>query len=145
MALSVSAVVMTCSAVERVRARALRLLAPSVRYCLCRFFLGVWMSSQYASLACVGFPACNGQWWPKMDFASAFTLWQGLGVNYEYGVLDSAARKAVHFSHRLNALALVAASVAAVLLTWRSGSPAPRRSATLFLALLGVQIVLGGG
>ncbi len=108
-----------------------------------QIFLGVWMSSQYASLACVGFPACNGQWWPKMDFASAFTLWQGLGVNYEYGVLDSAARKAVHFSHRLNALALVAVSVAAVLLTWRSGSPAPRRSATLFLALLGVQIVLG--
>ena len=27
--------------------------------------LGGWVSSNYAVLACRGFPQCNGQWWPR--------------------------------------------------------------------------------
>ena len=34
--------------------------------------LGGWVSTNYAVLACSGFPACNGQWWPVMDFARGF-------------------------------------------------------------------------
>ena len=31
-------------------------------------------------------------------------LWRGLGVDYEFGVLDAPSRVAIHFTHRLGAL-----------------------------------------
>ena len=70
--------------------------------------LGGWTSANYAALACPDFPACQRQWWPEMDFAEAFVMWRGLGVNYEYGVLDNAARTAIHMTHRLGALLVLA-------------------------------------
>ncbi len=69
--------------------------------------LGGWTSANYAALACPDFPACQRQWWPEMDFAEAFVMWRGLGVSYEYGVLDNAARTAIHMTHRLGALAVL--------------------------------------
>ncbi len=66
--------------------------------------LGGWTSTNYAALACPDFPTCHGVWWPKMDFGDAFRVWRGTGVNYEYGVLDTPARTAVHVSHRIGAL-----------------------------------------
>ena len=68
--------------------------------------LGGWTSANYAALACPDFPACQSQWWPEMDFAEAFVMWRGLGVNYEYGVLENAARTAIHMTHRLGAVAV---------------------------------------
>ena len=69
--------------------------------------LGGWTSANYAALACPDFPACQRQWWPEMDFAEAFVMWRGLGVSYEYGVLDNAARTAIHMTHRLGAVAVL--------------------------------------
>ena len=69
--------------------------------------LGGWTSANYAALACPDFPACQREWWPEMDFAEAFVMWRGLGVSYEYGVLDNAARTAIHMTHRLGALAVL--------------------------------------
>ena len=69
--------------------------------------LGGWTSANYAALACPDFPACQRQWWPEMDFAEAFVMWRGLGVSYEYGVLDNAARTAIHMTHRIGALAVL--------------------------------------
>jgi heme a synthase len=69
--------------------------------------LGGWTSTNYAALACTDFPTCHTQWWPEMDFREGFTLWRGLGVNYEFGVLDSAARVAIHMMHRLGALVVL--------------------------------------
>lgn len=66
--------------------------------------LGGWTSANYAALACTGFPACNNQWWPEMDFAEAFIMWRGLGVDYEGGVLDHPARVATQMAHRIGAL-----------------------------------------
>ncbi|MCK7593657.1 COX15/CtaA family protein [Pseudomarimonas salicorniae] len=67
--------------------------------------LGGWTTANYASLACgTDFPTCSGQWWPETDFAEGFVLWRGIGVDYEGGVLDGAARNAIHLSHRLFAL-----------------------------------------
>src|SRR4051812_33376847 len=37
--------------------------------------LGGWVSTNYAVLACNGFPTCQGQWWPPMDFHQGFELW----------------------------------------------------------------------
>ena len=78
-------------------------LALTVVYC--QIALGGWTSSNYAAIACgASFPSCNGQWWPAMDFKDGFTVWRGLGINYEYGVLDAPARTAIHMTHRLGAL-----------------------------------------
>jgi cytochrome c oxidase assembly protein subunit 15 len=76
---------------------------------VCQIALGGWTSSNYAALACPDLPGCLGQWWPEeADFSEAFVLWRGLGINYEGGVLDAAARVAIHFTHRLGALVALA-------------------------------------
>lgn len=64
--------------------------------------LGGWVSANYAALACgVDFPSCQGQWWPRTNFADALVLWRGIGVDYEGGVLDADARTAIQMMHRL--------------------------------------------
>ena len=67
--------------------------------------LGGWTSSNYAAVACPDFPKCQNSWWPETDYKDAFVLWRGLGVNYEGGVLQHPARVAIHFTHRLGAIA----------------------------------------
>ena len=67
--------------------------------------LGGWTSSNYAAIACPDLPTCQRSWWPDMDFRDAFVLWRGLGVDYEGGVLAGPARVAIHFTHRLGAVA----------------------------------------
>ncbi|HEY8586386.1 MAG TPA: COX15/CtaA family protein [Rhodanobacter sp.] len=75
---------------------------------LCQIALGGWTSANYAALACGygpgSFPQCLGQWAPPMDFHEGFVLWRGIGVNYEGGVLDMAARSAIQVAHRIGAL-----------------------------------------
>ncbi len=67
--------------------------------------LGGWVSTNYAALACYGFPQCNTYWWPpETDFKTGFTLWHGLGINYEFGQLEAPARIAVHLTHRIGAV-----------------------------------------
>ena len=58
--------------------------------------LGGWTSSNYAAVACPDFPTCQNAWWPHSDYRNAFVLWRGLGTDYEGGVLDNAARIAIH-------------------------------------------------
>jgi cytochrome c oxidase assembly protein subunit 15 len=67
--------------------------------------LGGWTSTNYAAVACPDFPTCQHAWWPPMDYRNAFVLWRGLDINYEGGVLTNPARIAIHFTHRLGALA----------------------------------------
>lgn len=64
--------------------------------------LGGWVSSNYAALACTGFPDCSGSWFPDMDFATAFTLHRPLG---EAG---HTALVAIHWTHRLAAIGVTA-------------------------------------
>lgn len=66
-----------------------------------QIFLGVWTSTNYASLACIDFPQCKASYWPEMDFKSGFNLFQEVGPNYLYGLLDNNARVAIHFTHRI--------------------------------------------
>lgn len=108
-----------------------------------QIFLGGWTSANYAALACTDFPTCQGQWWPHTDFHEAYVLWRGLGINYEFGVLDTPARTAIHVGHRLGALfaSLVIATTA--LLAWRSGEAGLRRVASCILAALALQVCLG--
>lgn len=78
--------------------------------------LGGWVSSNYAGIACQGFPTCNGQWWPELDLSEGFHLTQTVGPNYLHGQLHAAARTAIHIIHRLGALIL---GVGLLALWWR--------------------------
>ncbi len=66
-----------------------------------QIMLGGWTSSNYAALSCVGFPLCNGEVWPEMNFSEGFIMWRGLGINYEFGVLDAPSRVAIQMAHRI--------------------------------------------
>ena len=69
----------------------------------CQIALGGWVSSNYAGIACIGFPRCNGQWFPMLHLAQAFNFFSSVGANYQGGVLDSDARMTIQFVHRLGA------------------------------------------
>ena len=89
----------------------------------CQIALGGWTSANYAALACgTDFPQCLGQWWPPTDFHEGFVLWRGIGVNYEGGVLDCAARSAIQIAHRIGAL------VVFCYLGWLAHAPARARA-----------------
>ncbi|MCU1718576.1 COX15/CtaA family protein [Pseudomonas sp. 5P_3.1_Bac2] len=102
--------------------------------------LGGWVSSNYAAVACVDMPTCHGQWWPPMDFANGFHLSQHIGPNYLGGQLDSEARTAIHFSHRLGAGVL---SSVLLLLAWRLKRSGQGRLALLLVLALALQVSLG--
>ena len=105
-----------------------------------QIFLGGWVSSNYAALACPDFPLCQGQLWPAMDFKEGFVFWRGLGVDYEFGVLENPARTAIHMSHRLFAI-LVAVYWLVLLFKLFKGPLA--KVAAITLVLLIIQIGLG--
>lgn len=104
--------------------------------------LGGWTSANYAALACPDFPTCQTRWWPPVtDFREGFVLWRELGVDYEGGVLDNPARVAIHFSHRLGA---IAATAILGLLGWMMlRRPRLRPDGIAVLGALGVQLILG--
>jgi len=84
--------------------------------------LGGWVSTNYAVLACSGFPQCNGQWWPAMDFDNGFTLLRGLGEAGAKGARTLDALVAIHMAHRLMALVLSAALLGLAWALWRQRS-----------------------
>ncbi|UPG86218.1 COX15/CtaA family protein [Luteibacter aegosomatis] len=110
---------------------------------VCQITLGGWTSSNYAALACgVDFPKCLGQWWPATDFHQGFVLWRGIGVNYEGGVLDMAARSAIQIAHRIGAL------VTFCYLAWlahRLARAGLRRAGIAIGVVLVAQVLLGIG
>ena len=82
-----------------------RFVAVGIVLLVAQIALGGWTSANYAALACgTDFPKCLGQWMPPADFKEGFVLWRGIGVNYEGGVLDMAARSAIQIAHRVGAL-----------------------------------------
>jgi heme a synthase len=109
-----------------------------------QIFLGGWTSSNYAALACLDLPTCQGQLWPELDVGEAFTLWRGLEQNYEYGVLDNRARVTIHHLHRVGALTVSVVLLALAGWLWRRGGAWKAHGAAI-LALLGVQAAIGIG
>lgn len=107
-----------------------------------QIFLGGWTSSNYAAVACPDFPTCQTQWWPQIaDFGQGFDLFHEIGPNYEGGVLDHPARVAIHFTHRLGA---VAAALLLAFLGWRLWlRRAGRIAGICVLAALAAQLGLG--
>lgn len=68
--------------------------------------LGGWVSTNYAALACPDFPMCHGVWLPPMDFEQGFTLHRNLGETATGELLPLSALTAIHWTHRVMALAV---------------------------------------
>ncbi|APX93147.1 cytochrome B [Halomonas sp. 1513] len=103
--------------------------------------LGGWTSSNYAGISCQGFPTCNGEWWPEMDWSDGFHLTQTVGPNYLHGQLNADARAAIHYGHRLGALALGVGLILLAVAHWSRREMRP-----WMLGILGsyaFQVVLG--
>ncbi len=108
-----------------------------------QIFLGGWTSSNYAALACLDLPTCQGQWLPTADFEQGFNFAQHVGPNYLGGLLDNEARTAIHFSHRVGALLV---TLAIFFLAWRLfsvGESKTTRMAIILLGVLALQVALG--
>ena len=112
--------------------------------------LGGWISSNYAALACPDLPMCQGKWVPNMDFAQGFDITQEIGPNYLGGQMDSAARTAIHFTHRVGAiltlLVLILLSVRSIqfsrTLPYTQSASLQKITSVIILVLL-VQLSLG--
>jgi cytochrome c oxidase assembly protein subunit 15 len=103
--------------------------------------LGGWTTSNYAALACPDFPTCQGHWWPPMDAADGFDVFQDIGPNYLGGLLDNSARVAIHMGHRIGAL-IVLFVVGALSMRVRSTATGGVLGNLLIVTLL-TQIGLG--
>ena len=110
---------------------------------LAQIFLGGWTSSNYAALACIDFPTCQGSWLPNMDFAGAFHWLRELGQGADGSPLQLPALTAIQWTHRLGAL------VTFLYLGWLGlrllAQPHLARLGRIMLALLITQICLGIG
>ncbi len=98
--------------------------------------LGGWVSTNYAVLACTGFPACNGQWWPAMDASQGFTLLRELGRAGHGDYLNFEALVAIHMAHRLFAVLALGALVWLAWRLWRQPGFALRRYGVWLAAAL---------
>lgn len=109
-----------------------------------QIFLGGWTSTHYAALACgTDFPTCMSQWWPTMDFDSAFQFVHHTGVDYEFGTLESPARTAVQVTHRIGALIVGTYLIGLFLLLLVQPQRKFAGLAGILLLVLATQITLG--
>lgn len=108
-----------------------------------QIFLGGWTSTNYAALACPDFPTCQGVLAPETDFPTAFTLWHGLGINYEHGILDARARVTIHWTHRLGAVVVTLFLLVLALALVRCRESVWRSFGYAVFGVLAVQLTLG--
>ncbi|OGS99544.1 MAG: hypothetical protein A3F73_03120 [Gallionellales bacterium RIFCSPLOWO2_12_FULL_59_22] len=94
---------------------------------LIQIMLGGWVSSNFAALACTGFPLCNGALLPPMDFSYSIDR-SGLALSAE-------RLTAIHWMHRVGALLVV------VYLGWLSfGVMAAKGLRNIGKAILGLVV-----
>ncbi|MBA2689412.1 MAG: COX15/CtaA family protein, partial [Burkholderiales bacterium] len=103
--------------------------------------LGGWVSANDAALACSDFPLCQGMWVPDMDIGNAFHVVRELGMTAQGDLLTSEALTAIHWMHRVGALATVTVLGA---LAWRLvGTRNSGALGMLVFATLTLQALLG--
>jgi cytochrome c oxidase assembly protein subunit 15 len=105
--------------------------------------LGGWVSSNYAVLACSGFPLCNGSWWPEADFIQGYTVLRELGRSGDGGGLPYPAMVAIQLAHRWFAVVAAAAVAALAWRLWRAQDRALRRHGLGLALLLLAQLASG--
>ncbi|WP_310734390.1 COX15/CtaA family protein [Ideonella livida] len=103
--------------------------------------LGGWVSTNYAVLACQGFPACNGSFWPSMAWSQGFSPLRPLGHAQDGGLLAFEALVAIHWTHRLFAMLVLGCLGVLAWRLWRQ--PVERRWGQALAGLLALQLVTG--
>ena len=88
----------------RVRPLSAQLLTLSFVVLFIQVFLGAWVSTNYAVLACPDFPTCIGAAWPETNWSEGFTLWRQLGLNAQGEFISPVALQTIHWAHRLFAM-----------------------------------------
>lgn len=116
---------------------AARLLPVAV---LGQIMLGGWVSTNYAALACNGFPLCSGGV-PDMHWGQAFHVWRELGQTPEGDWLPFAALVSIHWAHRLGAVLVTALAVSVLWLSRKTPGIGAWR--LLLAASLVLQLGLG--
>ena len=121
------------------------LLLAAVALCI-QIFLGAWVSTNYAVLACPDFPTCMGTLWPETDWQEGFTLWRALGLNAQGESISPVALQTIHWAHRVFAVVAIAAlsllGISALQLS-NSASSGMGKIAKLLLGLLILQALTG--
>ena len=90
--------------VMRIRPLSAQLLLLSLIVLFTQVFLGAWVSTNYAVLACPDFPSCIGNAWPETNWSEGFTLWRQLGLNAQGEFISPSALQTIHWAHRLFAV-----------------------------------------
>jgi cytochrome c oxidase assembly protein subunit 15 len=85
-----------------------RIAAMSLAAVAVQIALGGWVSANYAALACPDLPGCMGQVFPPMDFGNAFHMRRELGRTGDGALLPLQALTAIHWTHRMFSLVVVA-------------------------------------
>ena len=127
------------SAVASARVQVLAAAALAVVFA--QVALGGWVSSNYAVMACPDFPMCQGEWMPPMDFSHGFSGWRALGRTADGELVPVQALVAIHWTHRMFAIVVVA--VIAVLAWQMSRHPELSRLTRGLLALTALQVLTG--
>ena len=104
-----------------------------------QIILGGWVSSNYAALACYDFPSCDGTYTPNIDLQQGFNIFQSVGPNYLGGLMTNEARMAIHWVHRIGAIAVLLAVGGLVIQTVKQAAVI----GYVLLAVLVTQITLG--
>ncbi len=106
-----------------------------------QIFLGGWVSTNYAALACTDFPTCQGAWWPPANFEDGFHFVRELGKTGDGENLPLQALTAIHLAHRIGAVAVL---LGVGWLGWRAARTVGVQAAGgLLLAVLAAQWALG--
>jgi cytochrome c oxidase assembly protein subunit 15 len=123
-----------------------KLLAVSFGILFWQVFLGAWVSTNYAVLACPDFPTCMGSFRPETDWGNAFTLWRELGLDAQGGAISTIALQTIHWTHRVFAIAVMVVLGYFAWHAWRAARqahPSLGRWALAVLILLVLQVLTG--
>jgi cytochrome c oxidase assembly protein subunit 15 len=113
---------------------------------LMQVFLGAWVSTNYAVLACPDFPTCLGSAWPETNWSEGFSLWRQLGLNAQGEFISPVALQTIHWAHRLFAVLVLLCLGGLGLKAYQLSTPATpmlKRLAILLLSLLLLQVLTG--
>ncbi len=108
-----------------------------------QIFLGAWVSTNYAVLACPDFPTCMGVWYPNMDWQNAFFLWRDLGEAKSGEMIPMAALVTIHWTHRVGAILASAVLLFLAVKAVRNSEPKVQLWGKAIITLLVLQIATG--
>ena len=102
--------------------------------------LGVWVSSNYASMVCSTFPICEHPWLSMYDLNAFNPLTTSANQSYQFGVLNLDQRVTLHITHRFGAMILTVMMILYVFQIFNLGY---RKFALLVIFIFILQLLLG--